>query len=455
MVFVMSTVVMHQVPDTVQVSVFCVIAGLLGLATLGARAALSSVRTRPRDALFAAAGGVAGFWLAPLITLSQRASDAPSGAVVLFLTTALWGVIACVTAWGFAPKTTSALALAAAVASAVGSAAVLANWERPSSFSPFIKYPQQELVIVLAGVAFAVGALALVRASRELDRRAVTLIAIVSAAVVSVVAAVPQLPSVAGDLSRLSSEFVLLGLGAYALAWGWSHVVTTRGVVSASPALLAAPALLTLLSVLERMTGVYGPNPIQWGGAVPGVVLCIAGATVVYLAAPQVRSDGWRSGALLISRICAGLACAAAAVGLFLPALRAASVGTLPEPFEAIWAMYGFESAAAWLPVAGSLVLLAASMLAPHRLGRTAAVLASVTTFVAAWAYRPLLDTPLHTWNNWIPSDVQQTYGTEYARFSVEIITSPASIAAVVLSVVGALALVIAALKVVTVEDET
>ncbi len=299
------------------------------------------------------------------------------------------------------------------------------------------------------------GALALVRAARELDRRAVTLVAVASAALVSAVVAIPQLPGAVGELSRLSSEFVLLGVGAYALAWGWSNVVTTRGVVAAAPSLLVAPALLTLLSVLERMTGVYGPNPIQWRGALPGAVLCVVGAIVVYLAAARPRSDGWRSGALLIARVCAGLACAAALVGLFLPALRATSVGTLPQPFEATWAMRGFESAASWLPVAGALVLLAASLRAPHRLGRTAAVLASITTFVAAWAYRPLLDTPLHTWNNWIPSDVQQTYGTEYARFSVEVITSPVSIAAVVLSVVGALALVIAALKVVTVEDET
>ncbi|MEI8082766.1 MAG: hypothetical protein WCI74_13080, partial [Actinomycetes bacterium] len=45
--------------------------------------------------------------------------------------------------------------------------------------------------------------------------------------------------------------------------------------------------------------------------------------------------------------------------------------------------------------------------------------------------------TTLHTWNQWIPATVQQTYGTEYARLSVEAIVDPTRALAMALAVVS------------------
>ena len=36
-----------------------------------------------------------------------------------------------------------------------GAAAVLANWERPSSFSPFVRYPTEDVAMLVAGAAWA------------------------------------------------------------------------------------------------------------------------------------------------------------------------------------------------------------------------------------------------------------------------------------------------------------
>jgi hypothetical protein len=155
----------------------------------------------------------------------------------------------------------------------------------------------------------------------------------------------------------------------------------------------------------------------------------------------------------MITRWSALTALLLGAVGLWLPALRAHSVGVLPRHFEVTWAMRGFESAASWLPVAGALVVLSAATLAPTRISRWAIVWAGITALIAAAAYPFLLDTPLHTWNNWIPSDVQQTYGTEYARFSVQVIMNPAALAALALSTVSAFMLMVSALWIAPTED--
>jgi len=458
MTFVLTTVVMDQVPDTLLLAVPLLIAAGGAAVLLGAREALSKMRSTPRPVIMAAVGGVAAFWAAPLIVLSQRASDAPSGAVVLFQATALWGVLAaCTWALAAAEKTTY-LAAIGAFASAVGSAAILANWERPSSFSPFVKFPVQEVLIVAAGAVFVVGSLALVRAARVLGSRSAAFIAIVASAGVAGIVALPTLGDSLGQLSRLSAEFALLGIGVFAFAWGWVAATEQRGVALSAPALLVAPVLLTLLSVLERATGVYGPNPILWRGALPGMALCVAGAALTSTSSERVAPLQMAARyplALTATRWVSGLALAIALVALGLPVLRANSVGVIPVPFEVTWAMLGYEAAAGWLPVAAALVVFAASSLASSKTSRTALVLAAITALTAVVAYPFLLDTPLHTWNNWIPSDVQQTYGTEYARFSVQVIASPAGMAAVIASALSAIGLLACAFLIAPTEDLT
>jgi drug/metabolite transporter (DMT)-like permease len=491
--FVLSTVVMDQVPDSVLVAVVTLIAAVMGLVLLGVKDAVAAARSSREDLVRAAAGGVAALWAAPFLVLIQRASDAPSGAVVLFHTTALWGVILAGVWWiesarvqkwlsrgtaeESAPLASAVratwLAPVAAVASAVGSAGVLANWERPSSFSPFIKYPAQEVLMLVAGLVFVAGSLLIVRSLRSLAPRTAALAALVAAAATAAIVALPAAAGSLGSLQRLSAEFVLLGVGAFALAWGWVGAISAFGVARSSAVFLVAPALLTLLSVLERATGVYGPNPILWQGAITGAALCVTGAGTVLAARtttpprPELGTEGAAEKPapaffatvpafmmLKTARVLGAVAAVAALAGMFLPALRATSVGSMPVPFQATWAMRGFECASPWVAFAGAAVAVAASLLAPTKLSRPALVLALLTVAAAAFAYPMLLDTPLHTWNNWIPSDVQQTYGTEYALFTVEVITNLASMVAIVAAAAGATALLASAvLRATPVED--
>lgn len=452
-VYVMTTVVMDQVPDTVIVGVGLILAALIALAVYGRASVFGDVRSNRSAGILAALGGVACFWLAPLIVLTQRASDAPSGAVVLFHTTALWGVFAAFSWWVRRGPRATYLSAAGAIAAAVGAAGLLANWERPSSFSPFIKYLQPELLMLLAGLIFAAGGYALVLAAQSLRTESLVVVSLVAAGLVGAVFAVPGFASAVPVLLRLSTEFILYGVATYAVAWGWGRSVTTFGVARSASALLVVPAATTLLSVLERSTGVYGPDPIQWGGAMPATVLCVAAAGLTLLAGTDGRRAEYRARFIAISRFAAAAALLAATVGLALPALKARSVGTLPTYFEAEWVMRGFQSAAAWLPFAGALVVLAAGLLVSRGSGVYATMTAALVGFLTVWAYRPLLGTPLHTWQNWIPSDVQQTYGTEYARFSVVPLSSPVSIVAVVLTALAAAMLVLSVVRFTPAED--
>jgi hypothetical protein len=106
-------------------------------------------------------------------------------------------------------------------------------------------------------------------------------------------------------------------------------------------------------------------------------------------------------------------------VALFTPALTARSQGGLEGGFDATWAMFGYEAAASWLVLAAAGLAVAAALVALQTRRAIDWAPSAVAALVCAVASLPLAATTLHTWNRWVPADVQQTYGTEYSTFSV------------------------------------
>ena len=127
-----------------------------------------------------------------------------------------------------------------------------------------------------------------------------------------------------------------------------------------------------------------------------------------------------------------------AAVSLATPALDALAEGHISETFRVTWTMLGFESAAGWMPVSAALLALTAALEARRGQAARTWVVASAAVFACALAMPHLAATTLHTWNDWIPAEVQQTYGTEYARLSVSAIVDPVRVGAMALAVVSA-----------------
>jgi hypothetical protein len=115
---------------------------------------------------------------------------------------------------------------------------------------------------------------------------------------------------------------------------------------------------------------------------------------------------------------------------LLTPGVRATVDGAFGETYRASWVMPGIETASGWLAVA--VTALAVAAYADLRTGRrTPAAVAALLAITAPSAYPFVAATPLRTATRWIPADVQQSYGTEYARLTFEAIHDPVRIASI------------------------
>ena len=99
-----------------------------------------------------------------------------------------------------------------------------------------------------------------------------------------------------------------------------------------------------------------------------------------------------------------------------------------------------------WLPVLtiGAQQVKQASVMDSGDLNQTpGASNGAAAAVVGVVSAIPLLGTTLHTWNRWVPAEVQQTYGTEYARLTVTAHIEPVRVAAAVLVLIAAVLLTI------------
>lgn len=438
-VFVMSTVLSDRLPDTVTAGGAVALAFLLSLPLAGIPRVDALRSARRRDLALAAGGGVAAFWAAPLITLLFRLTDAPPGSEALFLSTTAWGLFTVLACFAVAAERPGFTAGAGALAATAGGAALLANWERPSSFSPFVRYPVSDVAILAAGLIFALGALALAASARELGPRVVAFLGLGGAAAVGVLAAIPVLTASLGSLALEWPALLALAVATTAFAIGWLQTAHVAGTPRAAVALLGAPAAVTALTLAERATGRLGVDPVVWSGAFGGLAALAAGCFAVMAAEGLQASTA--VGAPKPPRAVLPLALAgtvAAAATLALPALSAVADGHGEVPFSVKWEMLGLEAAVPWLVL--SVAVLVTAVLFDARRGAVRAcwvpgLIAAVVCALAVW---PLLDTPLRTWTLWIPAGVQQVYGTEYARFAVAAAPSPLLWVSLALSAVAA-----------------
>lgn len=443
--FVVSTVLNGSVPDSVIVA-----AGALGIVVAG----IVVGGVKPLAAAWAwqrawigvaVAGGVSAWWAAPLLVMSQRASDAPPGTEVAFFTLSAWGLLTVGVDQALS-RDRSAVVLAASLLALVGGMTLLASWEFPSSFSPFVRFPVRHALMLVAGALFAGGSVALLAAARRIDLRAAMLAGALGAAAIATAVALPGLGSESASVARHAGSLLVLAVFAALFAQSWLWSSREHGMSRSSVILGLAPAALTALTVMQYLTKIYGPDPVRWPAVLSGIALALVGSAVIWVASGSgsISAPSALTRPMRALQAAAGAAAVVSLAALATPALSARVEGAFGEVYRATWTMSGVESAQGWL-VAGLGLLALASVRAART--RTRAALAGVLAVVASsLAYPFIAATPLRTATLWIPADVQQSYGTEYARLGFTAIHDPVRLGAlglVLLVSIGLLAVLL------------
>jgi drug/metabolite transporter (DMT)-like permease len=162
---------------------------------------------------------------------------------------------------------------------------VLGSWERPSTFSPLVRYPREELVIILSALCWAGFTLI---AKRMATRHP----PMVSAAMtLSVGSVVPLVWSIANGqfaaVSRLGNGdwvlLIILGVVGAGLAYLlWFQALGQTDTTKCLVVLMSTPVALTLLRGTEIWTGVTGPSPMIEVPLRMGILLTVLGVVAVW-----------------------------------------------------------------------------------------------------------------------------------------------------------------------------
>ena len=470
--FLVSTVLTGFTSDAAIVGSGGVLACLFALAS-GLPALPPLIRAAPRALTRAALAGVLMLLVAPAFVLANRYSDAPPGTEVLFFTTASWGLIAVVAAGVSTPGARRTAewpsALAYACTALLGAALILANWERPSSFSPFMRYWREEIYMLVAGVAWALGSVLYERARTVLGEHDTRGIALLSGGLFA--AGFWAMSTAAGSGFVSDWNTLLVGGVAYVTLLGaWSRLHLSVGGLRAPFTFFLVPVVLTLLGVVEQAVNPRGPDPVVWQGALSGIALVSLATGAAALGPPPARPEDVPAGHDVAARASerssaaprpsaispriirvlvpfAALIAILAAVSLAAPAMDAQVLGrlSLGKPYAAKWVMLGYETAAGWIPVVAALLVLAGAWSLRVSERRRAVAVPAVLALVVLGLYPAGAPTPLHTWNTWLPSSLQVEFGTEYTALTFAVIHHPARLAIMGLTALAAAFLLLVA----------
>lgn len=395
----------------------------------------------PMDVVIPLVLGALAFVAAPALVMFHRYSDAPQGSEVLFLTTAAWGAILALLGtrvWKRLP-----LSVASAVLGLAGAAGVVANWERPSSFSLFIRYQAEETWMLAAGVVWA---LVWVWLARDSDNEDSVRSVVAAAAGALVGAAVLALGRGVG-ISDLATAASSTGMWMYGISTAVVVAAAVTLVRSVGPVPLAGTyfmpaAALTMITLIEQATTPLGPQPILLGPAVAGAVTAFAACVMLWTdrsdsglrtSAPSQATD---RGEVSVSRagirerlplLVSAIAVVAGVAGLVLPALEAHVTGLRPDgqQIELSYVMRGYEVVGPWVAVGlAALVLTLVLRGLRVRSGAVGALLAAGIAWPFVWA------TPLHTLTRFVPPEIQVDFGSEFASISFTTLTIPATLVA-------------------------
>lgn len=391
--------------------------------------------SNPTGMLVSLVLGAFGLFGAPYMVFLHRYSDAPPGSEVLFLTTAAWSAILVLLT--LRRRTSDIIVFAGALLILGGIAGIVGNWERPSSFSPFVRYVVEERWMLLAGVAWALLWQQLGRAKERSDVDGVAIPAAVGGILAAVLTAFAHANDVNIPAALSHGGFWLYSVAAIASGAAMLLALRSGGVRVVAGAVALPAVALTVLTLIEQATGAYGPQPILLLPAFGGAVVALAGATLVWLPDMGEATEGVRSACRFALPLSAA-AVLAAFIGLALPALqgRATGLRTSGASFDATFVLRGIEVAGPWIALGITVAVLGMVLSRVATRARVLALAAALLAWPLVWA------TPLRTLTRFIPSEVQVDFGSEFAAIAFSRLPVPAVFVALG-GAAGALALLL------------
>ncbi|HEY5484319.1 MAG TPA: hypothetical protein VIK31_11020 [Propionibacteriaceae bacterium] len=418
-------------------------AGALIIVVLATPRPLAALRGLSRTAVLqSCAGGLMAVAGAPALIAALRLTDAPAGSIVVFWVSGGWAAIAACGAAVLALREGRMLgagwSIAGALLALAGVAGVVADWERPSSFSPLVRFAPRELGMLMGGVLLLAGGLLLVRAARSASLDGALLWGAGSALSASLVWWAAS--GFARGWSLLGEQPLVVVLAA--IAWGfvctsWPATLKSWGPAAGAAALSVTPVLLSALILVEQAVGVAGPQPLIVPGVTAGSLLVLAGVCALARAAGAAQAVGPRW-----LRAVAAVPIVLAVAGLALPAVLARADVTLDSGvFTGSWLMSGAESVAGWAALALAVLVLVATF-------ETRPAWPIVAAFAASAAWPWLRDVPATVWRPSLDPLIQNYYGTEYGSILFTSQTNVPMIGAVIAG--AAVMLVIMAVRRVT-----
>ena len=290
--------------------------------------------------------------------------------------------------------------------------------------------------MLLAGAAWAAFGVIIARLASRHRWRVLLPIGCAASALVAVLVAVAT-PGNAGIVQQVTSLWPMLltlSVSFAAMVVTWSWLSTIVGVARTGSLLFLAPVSLTGLAFFERRAGSAGPSPVLWNAVLWGSVVTLVGALGVaaldrtWIRVREPDAQTARAARQVVRRlvaiavlIAATLGTLAGAVALAAPALAARVVGTRSNgaAYEAAWTIPGAETIGAWLVFLGGLALLIAGLSNIRSMWRALATMGVAAGVAIVLVATPALDdTRLRTWTRWVPAEILQDYGTEYASLT-------------------------------------
>ncbi len=420
--------------------------GLIGavvLASIGlGRAGVRGFGEQVKEA-WAALGGLPPILLAGFygLQVAKRYTEGQTGTEILLL---LSIAPALVLLLGF-PRLGRErwLMLAASAVAILGTVAILANWERPSSLSPFALFPFEESLIVAAALCWALLIVLLARRARELDVFAAGAVLLAGGSLLLAVIVLATGGVGAFALSLASLRLVvMLGLFGAALGvYSWLRLLRLSPTPAHSvAAVYAAPVLLSLLILFDQQQGLSGPNPMIERPVILGSLLIVLALAVTAATRKESAGAGAVPGScwtplrlLLLAASALGLLSAFAALILPVQANSIEGVPSSGPPFAAAWSTLGYQGVGAWLVlVAAALAVLMVFDSAARRGDLRQFLAAAGLALACALTAPQVADSVFVAWQSWIPTEVQQGIGTPYTTLLQNPVVNPALIASAV-----------------------